>query len=166
MSENRDDELARRLKDVAASVAGLSEDEAVEMLETRLKQVRANGWARHRLSLARARGTLANALCSDAEPAMISSIEDMVATIEGSGPTEAVPLPPRASAEDPSSADYDPELAGNLAELLACHYQNSVSILGLIAKTSVAGDDPELLARLEALLEHDLEAISELDPRD
>ncbi|MCA1983861.1 hypothetical protein [Nocardioides nematodiphilus] len=163
MSENVDHELARRLKDVAASVAGLSEDEAVEMLETQLKQVRANGLARHRLSLARARGTLANALCGDTDPDMLASLEDMVDTIERSGPADVVPLPSPASAADPASTDYDPELAGNLAELLACHHQNTVSILGLIAKTSVAGDDPELLATLDELLNYDLAAITELE---
>ena len=165
MSENVDEELARRLKDMAASVAGLSEDDAVELLETQLRQVQANGLARHRLSLARARGTLANALAGNAEPDVLASLEDMVATIEQSGPADPVTLPSSASAADPASADYDPELAGNLAELLACHHQNTVSILGLIAKTSVAGDDPQLLARLEGLLDHDLAAISELDPR-
>jgi len=165
MPENVDDELARRLKEVADSVAGLSEDEAVEVLETRLRQVRANGQALHRLSLARARGSLALALGGGAEPDVIASLEQMVATIETSGPTDVVPLSTPARVADPGAPEYDPELAGNLAELLQCHHRNAVSILGLIAKTSVAGDDPALLSRLESLLDHDLEAISELDPR-
>lgn len=165
MPENVDDELARRLKEVADSVAGLSEDEAVAVLEVRLKQVQANGLARHRLSLARARGTLAIALGEGAEAEVIASLEEMVATIEKSGPAEVVTLTSPARAADPGSPEYDPELAANLAELVQCHHQNAVSILGVIAKTSVAGDDPELLARLEQLLEHDLEAITELEPR-
>jgi hypothetical protein len=165
VSENVDAELARRLQEVAASVAGLSEDEAVEVLQARLNQVRANGLARHRLSLARARGTLAMALGQGAEAEVIASLKEMVATIEESGATEVVPLGTPARVADPEAPEYDPELAGNLAELLQCHHQNAVSILGLIARTSVAGDDPELLAALERLLDYDLEAISELDPR-
>lgn len=165
MSENVDAELARRLQEVADSVAGLSEDEAVEVLEARLERVRANGFVRHRLSLARARGSLAMALGTDAEAEIITSLEQMVATIEQSGPTEVVPLASPARVADPDAPEHDPELADNLTELLRCHHQNAVSILGVIAKTSVAGDDPELLARLEHLLDYDLEAITELDPR-
>ena len=165
MSEIPQEEFARRLQEVADSIAGLSEDEALELLETRLKQVEANGFALHRLSLARARGSLAMALGSGAEPEIITSLREMVATIEQSGPTATVTLGTPARVGDPAAAEYDPELAGNLAELLAVHHENAVGILGLIAKASVAGDTPEMLATLEQLLEHDLEAISELDPR-
>ena len=105
------------------------------------------------------------ALGSGAEPEIIASLEQMVATIERSGPTATVALGTPARVGDPSAAEYDPELAGNLTELLAVHHENAVGILGLIAKASVAGDAPEMLATLEQLLEHDLEAISELDPR-
>jgi hypothetical protein len=165
MSGNFDDEFARRLTDVAASVAGLSEDEAVEALDARLRQVRLNGVALHRLSLAQARGTLARALGEGADAEVIASLEELVATIEASGPAETLPLGTPARVADPAASEFDPELAGNLEKLLARHRENAVAILGLIAKASVDGTDPALLTTLEALLNHDLEALSELEPR-
>jgi len=165
MSDNVDEELARRLQEVADSVAGMSEDEAVEALELRLKQVQANGLALHRLSLARARGTLALALADHAEPDVIASLEQMVTSIETAAPIASPELAPLTRVSDPDAPEYDPELAGNLADLLQVHHQNAVAIYGLIARTTVAGDDPELLAALERLVAYDLEAITELDPR-
>ncbi|BBH16995.1 hypothetical protein Back2_12820 [Nocardioides baekrokdamisoli] len=163
MPEDIDDEFARRLREVTASVAGLDEEEALQLLEIRLKQVQINGQARHRLSLARARGTLALALGNRAEPDMIASLETMVSTIEESGPPEAVSWD--SQSVDPDSPAYDPELAANQAELLECHHQNAVAILRLIAQISVSGDEPELVATLERFLDHDLDAISELEAR-
>jgi hypothetical protein len=165
MSENIDEELARRLRDAAESVAGLDEEEALKVLDARLKRVQANGQVRHRLSLARARGTLALALGNRAEPDMIGSIRTMVSTIDESGPTEVVPLGTAAQITDPTAPAHDPELAANIAELLECHHENAVAILRLIAQLSVSGEDPDLVTTLEGFLEHDLEAIAELEGR-
>jgi hypothetical protein len=166
MSENVDEELARRLQEIADSVSGLSEDAALEVLEVRLKRAEAAGSALHRLSLARARGSLAAALGGGAEPEVLTSLRDMVATIERSSPSGAAPLTPLARVADPAASEYDPELAATLAELLEVHHENVLGIYSVIAKLSVAGDDPELLASLEQLVAYDLEGISELDPRD
>lgn len=155
MPEDIDDEFARRLREVTASVAGLDEDEALRVLDVRLRQAQANGYARHRLSLARARGTLALALGSAADHDMIASLQTMVTTIEESGPAEPISF----------DGSDDPELAANLAELLACHHQNAIAILQLIAKVTVAGENPDLVTTLEGYLDLDLEAISELETR-
>lgn len=165
MPEDIDDEFARRLREVTARVAGLDEEEALQLLDVRLKQVQAHGQVRHRLSLARARGTLALALGNHAEPDMIASLQTMVTTIEESGPPDAITLASPAQIADPDSPSYDPELAANLAELLQCHHENAVAILRLIAQSSVAGGEPEILASLERFLDHDLDAISELEAR-
>lgn len=165
MPEDLDDEFARRLREVTASVAGLDEDEALRVLEVRLQHAQANGQARHRLSLARARGTLALALGNAAEHDVVASLETMVSTIEGSGPAVAVPIAPLPRVSDPDDTAYDPELAANLAELLQCHHQNAVAILQVIARLSVADNAPELVCTLERFLDLDLEAISELEAR-
>jgi hypothetical protein len=166
MSDNVDEEFARRLSEVAASVAGLSEDQALEALETRLKQIEVNGLALHRLSLAQARGTLALALAEGAEPDVITSLEELIVTIEQSGPSTVHQIGSLAQVADPDAPEYDPELAGNLENLLARHRENAVTILRLIAKATVDGTDPDLLAALDALLNHDLAAISELEPHE
>ena len=155
MPEDIDDEFARRLREVTASVAGLDEEEALRVLDLRLRRAEANGLVRHRLSLARARGSLALALGTGAEHDVVASLQTMVATIEESGPVGPIPL---------SEAD-DPELTANLAELLQCHHQNAIAILQVIAKLSVAGSEPELVATLEGFLDTDLESISELEAR-
>jgi len=170
MSENVDEEFARRLQEAAESVAGLSDDEALAVLHTRIQQAQLHGLALHRLSLAQARGTLALALGDHAEAEVIASLEEMVASIEQAPPiesplVEALPLAPLSRVSDPDSPEYDPDLAAILGDLLQRHHQNAVSIYGLIAKTTVAGDEPELLADLERLVAYDLDAITELDPR-
>lgn len=165
MPDNIDDEFARRLREVTASVAGLDEDDALRVLDLRLRRAEANGRVRHRLSLARARGTLALALGNGADHDMIASLRTMVTTIEESGPTGTASPASLAQLADPDDAAYDPELAANVAELLQCHHQNAIAILQLIAKLSVSSEDPELVSTLERFLDDDLEAISELESR-
>jgi hypothetical protein len=155
MPEDIDDEFARRLREVTASVAGLDEDEALRVLDLRLRRAEANGLVRHRLSLARARGSLALAVGTGAEHDVVASLQTMVATIEESGPAGPIPDGDRD----------DPEFVANVAELLQCHHQNAISILQVIAKVSVAGNDPDLVSTLEGFLDQDLEAISDLEGR-
>lgn len=165
MPEDIDDEFARRLRELTASVAGLDEDEALQVIDMRLKRAQANGQARHRLSLARARGTLALALGNDAEDDIIASLRTMVATIEESGPAEPVALGSYEQIINLDDPAHDPELAENVTELLGCHHQNAVAILQVIAKLSVGGEDPDRITTLERFLDYDLEAISELEAR-
>lgn len=162
MPEDIDDEFARRLREVTASVAGLDEGEALRILDLRLRRAEANGIARHRLSLARARGTLALALGNRADHDIVASLRTMVTTIEESGPAESTALGSLERSADPDDPAYDPELAANLSDLLQCHHQNAIAILQLIAKLSVEADGPELIATLERFLDDDLTAISAL----
>lgn len=165
MSENVNEELARRLREAAESVAGMDEDEALAFLDARLKRAHASGEARHRLSLSRARGTLAVALGTGAEHDLIASLEQMVASIEEASPPEPMTFRPLAEVSDADSPHYDPELAVELADLLQCHHENAIDILRAIAQLSSTGNNPELVTKLEGFLNADLEAISELEAR-
>ena len=107
MPDDTEDEFTRRLREVTASVAGMDEEDALALLEVRIKQAEANGLARHRLSLARARGTLALALAGGAEHDIIASLQTMGSTTRswpGTSPncsTVTARTPSRSSARSP-----------------------------------------------------------------
>ncbi|WP_300677336.1 hypothetical protein [Nocardioides sp.] len=164
MSESFDEDFARRLGQIADSVAGLSEDEAVQVLDLRLKRAQLTGAARHRLSLAQARGTLARALGAEAEAEVLTSLEQMVTTIAETAPADMPPLGAAAPLMDATAASFDVDLATDVARLLDRHRDNAITVLGLIAQATTSGNTA-LVSALDALLEHDLEALSELEGR-
>lgn len=165
MSESFDDEFSRRLLDLAGSVAGLSEDEAVAALDARLAQTQLAGAVLHRLSLAQARGTLARALGEGADVEVLSSLDELVTTIEATCPAQMPQIGPAKAFAESLGSTAEPELAENVVKLLIRHRENAVAILGLIARASTTQPDPELVTKLEQLLAHDLEALEELENR-